>query len=175
MTKQTHWRKILNTDYLGGFDLADDQGKFNDIVVTIKDVKRETVKDQNGKEDVCLVAHFKESVKPMILNVTNSKTITKLLKTPYIERWAGNRIQIGTEKVKAFGEIHDALRVRNYPPKETAKTSDPIVPCVECGEKIRAGSGATVQQVINGTEKTYGVKLCLECAGRRKAKDATEQ
>lgn len=168
MSKQTHWRKILNTEYLGGFDLDDGQGKFEDIVVTIKDVKRETVKDQNGKDDTCLVLHFNEPVKPMILNVTNSKTITKLTKTPYIEKWIGSRIQIGTEKVKAFGETHDALRIRKFPPKTTAKPSDPIVPCSDCGDTIRAGSGATVQQVIDGTEKTYGAKLCLDCAGRRK-------
>ena len=41
----------------------------------------------------------------MILNVTNCKTISKLLKTPYIERWAGHRIQIYVDpKVKFKGE-----------------------------------------------------------------------
>ena len=166
---KTHWRKILTTAYLGGFDLEDGNGKFDEITVTIKSVGPETIKDQNGKDETCLVLHFIEQVKPMILNVTNSKTIEKLLKTPHIEDWAGKRIQIGTEKVRAFGDIHDALRVRKFPPKSDAKPPAPIISCVDCGETIKAAGGATVEQIITGTEKTYGVKLCMNCAGKRKA------
>ena len=55
-----HWRKILTTAYLGGFDLDDGQGKFEEIAVTIKNATQEAVKDQNGKDETCLVLHFSE-------------------------------------------------------------------------------------------------------------------
>jgi FKBP-type peptidyl-prolyl cis-trans isomerase 2 len=47
----------------------------------------------------------------MIMNSTNLKTISKTLESPYIEEWIGKKIEVAVEKVKAFGEIHDALRV----------------------------------------------------------------
>jgi hypothetical protein len=45
------------------------------------------------------------------MNSTNLKTIHKTLGTPFIEDWVGKKIELSVEKVKAFGEIHDALRV----------------------------------------------------------------
>ena len=51
-----------------------------------------------------------------MLNSTNAKMLTKLLKSPYIEKWAGQKIELYSSKVKAFGEEMDALRVRNIAP-----------------------------------------------------------
>ena len=49
----------------------------------------------------------------MLLNSTNAKKIKILARTPYIEEWTGQRIQIYVQEgVKAFGELHDALRIR---------------------------------------------------------------
>jgi len=53
----------------------------------------------------------------MILNKTNCKTISKIYKCPYIEQWKNKKIQIFIDKVKAFGEVHDALRIRPFEPK----------------------------------------------------------
>lgn len=45
------------------------------------------------------------------MNSTNLKTIHKSLGSPFIEDWVGKKIEVSIEQVKAFGEIHDALRV----------------------------------------------------------------
>jgi hypothetical protein len=49
----------------------------------------------------------------MILNKTNCKIITKVLDTPYIDNWVGKSIVIYAAKVKAFGDMVEALRVKN--------------------------------------------------------------
>ena len=109
MTQKTHWRKLVNTPYLGSHDIED---KNPEPVLTIKTVAREMVTGDGGKKEECTVAHFAEPVKPMILNRTNCKTITSMYKTPYIEEWAGKKIQIFVAQVKVAGEVMDALRVK---------------------------------------------------------------
>ena len=111
---KTHWKKLENPDYLGSYALQ--PGK--DLIVQIKTVGQEEVYNPtSSKKDVCTVAHFTDnSVKPMILNVTNCKTITKLYDTPYIEDWSGKYIAVYIAKVKAFGETAEALRIRTKVP-----------------------------------------------------------
>ena len=107
---KTHFKKLKNPDYLGSWDLADENGNFKDKVFTISGVKKEMVHDGRGGQDECVTVSFHES-KPMIMNATNLKTISKTLDTPYIEEWIDKKIQITVQKVKAFGDVHDALRV----------------------------------------------------------------
>jgi cobalamin biosynthesis protein CbiG len=109
---KTHWKKEFNYDYMGSYSLPD--GK--DVVLTIKETKKEKVTGQNGKKEDCFVCYFKESDKPMILNRTNCKTIERLYKAPYIEDWIGLRVQLGVDTVNAFGEVVEALRIRNIKP-----------------------------------------------------------
>ena len=53
----------------------------------------------------------------MILNATACKQISKFSGSYYIENWAGVNIQVYVQDgVKAFGEVTDALRIRNQPP-----------------------------------------------------------
>ena len=47
----------------------------------------------------------------MILNATNIKMLCGILGSPFIEDWYGRKIELTVSKVKAFGEIHDALRI----------------------------------------------------------------
>jgi len=114
---KTHWKKEFNYDYMGSYSLPD--GK--DVVLTIKETRKEQVIGTNGKKEECFVCYFKESDKPMILNRTNCKTIAKIHGTPFIEEWPGKRIQLGIDLVSAFGEQVEALRIRNIKPA-------PVVP-----------------------------------------------
>jgi hypothetical protein len=107
-TKVTHWKKLTNPNYIGAYDLQPNQ----EVKITIKSVGQEMVKGADGKEEQCVVARLEGTVKPFILNKTNMKIITKVLETPYIEQWAGKSIIIYSAKVKAFGEMVDALRVK---------------------------------------------------------------
>lgn len=117
--KLTHWKQLKNPDYIGAYALQPGE----EIILTIKSCGLEQVVGTDGKKQDCLVVHFMEPVKPMILNNTNAKTISKVHQTPYMEQWTGKKIQIYARRVRAFGEDVDALRVRDFAPK--AVTVDP--------------------------------------------------
>ena len=110
--EKTHWKREFNYDYMGSYSLPD--GK--DVILTIKETRKEKVTGTAGKKEDCFVCYFQESDKPMILNRTNCKTIEKIYKSPFIEDWPGLRIQLGIDTVSAFGESVEALRIRNVKP-----------------------------------------------------------
>ena len=155
---ETHWKKLINPDYLGAYSL--DPGK--DMILTIRQVRKEMITGADGKKEECIVCYWEEDQKPMILNVTNCKTISKLLQTPYIERWAGHRVQIGAEMVSAFGEKVEALRIRKRLPEEVK------IACEECGQFIQPAFNMTAGQLAAYTKKKYGKTLCAECAKAKK-------
>lgn len=107
---KTHFKKLRNPDYLGSWDLADDAGNFRNKIVTISKIDKKMVHDGKGGQEECVTVSFQEC-KPMIMNSTNLKTIWKSLDTPFIEDWESKKIELTVQKVKAFGEVHDALRV----------------------------------------------------------------
>ena len=154
----THWKKLTNPDYLGSYSF--DDGK--DKVLTIKSVANEEITGTEGKREICLVMRFAEPEKPLILNRTNAKTITKVLESPYIEEWTGKRIQLYVRKgVKAFGEIVDAVRIREYLPK-----TEPT--CTTCGRIITGTKTRNGAQIASSTKEKFGVELCILCATARK-------
>ncbi len=107
----TNINKLRNPNYLGGWDLQDASGKTVDIIVTIKEVKQEETFNQKSQTmEPVLTVYFQE-VKPIILNATNRKTLCKVTETEYIELMVGKRIQLTTKKIRAFGEMHDAIRI----------------------------------------------------------------
>jgi hypothetical protein len=112
--KQTHWKKVFNSDYLGSCDLED--GK--DLKAIIKTVTVRKVKNTDGKEQERNVATFTDAkIKPMILNVTNCKTIKKFAGSPYINDWTNIAVQIYIkDDIKAFGDVTEGLRIRETQP-----------------------------------------------------------
>lgn len=159
----THWKKLTNPDYLGSYALLPGE----EIIATIKSISNEEVTGADGKKEICSVVHFSEKIKPMILNATNFKTIAKLFKTPYIEQWIGRKIQIYTEKVKAFGDIWDALRIRPFLPVEKNLV------CADCGAQIEGYEKVSAEVVAKHTLSKYGKMLCPACA--QKAADEASQ
>jgi hypothetical protein len=152
---KTHWKKYNNPDYMGAYAFQPGEEK----TLTIDKVTRETVHNpSNNSKEECTVAHFKEDEKPLILNVTNCKAITKVWGTPYIEDWAGRKIILKVKKISAFGEMVDAVRVSNERPQE-----EKII-CETCGREITAAAGRTPQVIANTTKTKYGKILCIECA-----------
>lgn len=159
----THYKMLMDTNYLGAYSLEDGR----DIILTIREVRKEAVVGADGKKEDCIVCYWKEQEKPMILNATNCKAITKLVGSPYIEKWAGHRIQIGSERVRAFGDVVDALRVRTFKPTETKQA----VKCEACGSEISGAGGMTADQVAAYTAKKYGKRLCADCAKKEAGKE----
>ncbi|MEG0889904.1 MAG: hypothetical protein RSH25_15675 [Bacteroides sp.] len=124
----THWKTQFNYKWLGAYCLPD--GK--DIILTIKEMKREEVAGTSGKKELLLVAYFHEAVKPMVVNKTNCKALEKLFKTPIIEDWSGKQMQVGASRVDAFGDKVDALRVRPFLPK----VGEDVRPTIETGSAV---------------------------------------
>ena len=153
----THWKALTNPDYLGAYSLNPGE----DLVATIKQVTQADVIGTGGKKELKTVVMFEENIKPMVLNRTNSKTITKLFKTPYIEQWKGKKIQIYIEhNIQAFGEVVDGIRVRPFLPKE----DKPVCSC--CNKEIQAFGSRSPQAIANYTQQKYGKVLCSECASK---------
>jgi len=155
---RTHWKKLTNPNYIGTYSLPEGQ----DMVLTIKDVKQEMVVGADGKQEQCVTCYFKEEAKPMIMNKTNLKMIAKLLGSDYIQDWPGHKIQIGSEKVRAFGTTTEALRVREKLPAEKK------IKCEACGEIIIGAFGMDAEELAAYTKKSYGKELCSKCAQKMK-------
>ena len=159
----THWKKLDNPDYIGAYAFQPGEKK----IVTIDRTRREMVNGPDGKREECTVVHFREKEKPLILNATNGKMISKLAGSPYVEEWAGLRIVLGVEKVKAFGDVVDAVRVKNEHPAEETKA--PALPvCADCGSVIEASGEWSAPQIAASTKKRFGAVLCMTCGNKRK-------
>jgi hypothetical protein len=122
----TPWKKLMNKNYLGSWDL--EEGK--DTILTIRHAYNDDVMNPQSGKEKCLLIDFEEpNFKPMILNNTNCKAIEKATDSKYIEDWAGKRIALFVVSISAFGEVTDAIRVRPTAPREPK-----VIPCEECGK-----------------------------------------
>lgn len=151
------YRKFMDKNYLGSWDVPDGE----DLVLTIDKAARDDVKNERGSEKK-LTLHFVEDYKPMILNATNSKALSEAVGSTKVEDWSGKRVGIYTTKVTAFGGTTDALRIRNYPPRETKAF------CDNCGCEIEAHGSYSVNKIVTMSKAKYGQALCWECAQARK-------
>jgi hypothetical protein len=168
MTSQKiHWKKLYNPDYLGAYSL--EPGK--DMVLTIKTVSVEMVTGTDGKKEENMVIRFEEKgAKPMVLNSTNAKTIEKIYKTPYIDEWSGKKIQLFADKVKAFGEVVEALRIRPTIPREAKIDTK----CSDCKGDIQVFGQMSAEQMALYTTKKYNKPLCSECATKINSEKAVD-
>lgn len=152
-----------NPNYLGAWDL--EELPHHEVTLTIGKIVDEKVVAA-GQSELCTVCHFVEKGwKPMILNVTNKKTLCKLYKTTDTEKLVGKAVAIGIEQVKAFGDIHDALRIRKRIPNP-----ENAVKCADCGSDIQGAMGKGADYIAAYTKKKFGVCLCFDCGQKRAAK-----
>ena len=151
-----------NPNYLGSWDLEDLPNR--ELTLTIAKIVDENIVSARGDER-CTVCYWAEKgYKPMVLNVTNKKTICKLYKTKETEKLAGKPVVIGIEQVKAFGDVHDALRIRKRIPKIEA-----LEKCADCGNDVQGAMGKSAEYIVAYTKKQFGgTCLCFDCAMKRK-------
>lgn len=160
MANYVRYQEYFKT-FLGGWSFAD-----GDKVLTISKVSEEEFRDaESGGTKKGLVVHFKEEELGMVLNVTNATTIAEVTGTDIMQEWVGKKISVGTSKVKAFGQVHDAIRVRNVKPDEE------LLICEECGGVITAAAGKQPSELVEISKRNTGRVLCLACM--KKAKEAT--
>jgi hypothetical protein len=146
---KTHWKTASDSPYLGSWDLPD----YKDLTLTIDNVKTEMSKGLK-ENDIFNIITFKEpGFKRMLLNSTNCKTIRKLTKSPYLEDWGGTRITLFVTQVNAFGDMHDALRIRPVTKLEVKPEMNPShKKWVEIQKKVQ-DEGVTLEQI----QKHYSI------------------
>lgn len=106
-----HWKAgLAKSSYLGSWDLP----SFENIQLTIKEVKKHMTSGLKDNEIANIIYWIEKGYKPMILNATNAKMLRALTGSPFINDWAGHKIELRVEKdIKAFGGVHDGLRIVN--------------------------------------------------------------
>lgn len=111
-SKTTHWKNLFpsKTLLLGSHNLNEGE----ELVATIQSVEIQEIVSTSGQKERVPVVRF-TNAPPMVLNITNSRTIASLYGERYDE-WPGKSIQIFATKVKAFGVEQMALRIRETIP-----------------------------------------------------------
>ena len=149
-----------NPNYLGSWDLEELPNQEATLIIA-RIIDEDVV--TNGSKERCTVCYWTDATfKPMILNVTNKKMIAKLYHTKDTEKLVGKAVVVGVEKVKAFGDTHDALRIR----KRIPKVAEPIK-CEDCGCIIQASGNMSAEAIIARTKQRYKACLCFSCATAR--------
>lgn len=114
MTDQnkTHYRKVFKSDHLGQADLEDFIESGSNLVFTIHHVSQEIGAKVAGKKINANIAYFVESIKPLVLNATNSATMKKLTGSSFLEDWSNVPVQLFINPdVKMKGEIVGGVRI----------------------------------------------------------------
>lgn len=112
MNEKTHFKKAFKSPYLSSADVVDG------INLTISCVKLEADKTKKTR-DLFNTAYFVEKeirrgepLKPMILNVTNSKQLRRITNSPFIDDWVNVPVYIYVDNQVKFGrETTEGLRV----------------------------------------------------------------
>lgn len=158
METKTHFKKLRNHNYIGSWDLVNQDGSYTDKVVTIAGVKKEMVHDGKGGQSECMTVAFKEC-KPMVCNSTNAKQIAKVTGSDFIEEWTGKQIILTVAKVKAFGDMHDAIRVSNKP--VVKPTLELNTPTFDKAKKAIDTKSVTIEQIKAKYNLTAEVEAAL--------------
>ena len=125
----THWRNLFESKsmLLGSHNLNEGE----ELVCAISSTSIEVIKNKNGKDERVPVLQF-TNAPPMVLNITNTKMIASLYGDLY-DAWVGKSIQVYATKVKAFGAVTMALRVRPVIPANSQDLQQYVTQLNQCG------------------------------------------
>jgi hypothetical protein len=94
--------------YLRAADLGDDA-----VVVTIDRITNERLKNQQGVEESRPAIHFHEFPnKPLVLNKTNAKKISQLLKSTDTDDWEHQQVQLYATETQFGADTVACIRVK---------------------------------------------------------------
>lgn len=118
----SHWRNLIEKDYLGSWDILGEDGKSRDIVVEIAKVESRSLKTREnpkGKRKAVIV--FKDTTKPMVANTTNCETLERMY-GPDVRAWVGQKITLYVARVRnpKGGDPIPGIRVKSKKPDAAA-------------------------------------------------------
>jgi len=128
MKAKNHWRKVFDSPYLSSADVVEP------VILTIREMRVEGDQTKKRKDQMFNTCYFAEpeirpgeKLKPMIMNVTNSKVLMEHTRSPWIEDWVGTRIEVYVQHGVKFGnDAVDGLRIRIAPEKEWLTPDHPL-------------------------------------------------
>lgn len=120
---KTHYRKVFKSDHLGVADLEDFIEEKRSLIFTISQVKQEFNISVAGRKGNHNIAYFKESIKPLVLNATNSKIVKSFNDgSPFVEDWGNTLVELYIDSnVKMNGEVVGGVRIRQKQPSTKQK------------------------------------------------------
>lgn len=172
--EKTHFRKAFDSPYLSSADIVEA------TVLTVRCVKLEPDKTKKTK-DLFNTAYFVEKeirpgekLKPMILNATNSKTLSKLTGKPFIDDWNNVSVTVYVDHNVKFGkEVMEGLRISPMAPARRTLTPDMAAKWEQAkGAYKRDGNLTAVLSRVDMTEE-HQRQLMQECDGTQ-AEEAQE-
>jgi len=116
---KTSYRKAYKSDHLGAVDLDEFVENGSNLVFTIARTEQLHNARIAGKiVDICNVAHFKEPIKPMVVNAGNGKIISKFAGSIFVEEWVNIPIQLYVKRDVRLGkEIVGGIRIKTTQPR----------------------------------------------------------
>ncbi|MBL4574463.1 MAG: hypothetical protein JKY86_15520 [Gammaproteobacteria bacterium] len=129
---KTHFRKVFKSDHLGQADLEDFNEEGSRLIFTISHVNQENDVAVAGRKGNFNIAYFKEKIKPLVLNATNSKVMKGLCGgSPFVEDWQNVLVQLYIDpSVKMKGEMVGGVRIRTKTPVVTKPVLTPDEPAM---------------------------------------------
>lgn len=143
---KTHYRKVFKSDHLGTADLEDFIEEGKSLVFTISHVKQEINVSVAGRKGNHNIAYFKENIKPLVLNATNSKQVKAFAGgSPFVEDWKNIPIELYIDaSVKMKGEVVGGVRIRPAQPRAKQKPA-----FTEANFEKAWSAGATIEAIKN--------------------------
>lgn len=147
--QKNHYRKVFKSDHLGVADLEDLQEQGKRFIFTIKEVKQEYNVSVAGRKGNHNIAYFKESIKPLVLNATNSKVLKRFANgSPFVEDWRNMLVELYIDTtVKMKGEIVGGVRILPTQPVLTKPTLNEKHPKWNDAKNAVKNGGATIESI----------------------------
>lgn len=127
---KTHYRKVFKSDHLGVADLEEFIEDGLSLIFTISHVNQHLLITDNNNSGVMVagrriganIAHFKEKIKPLVLNAVNSKQVSIFAKSKFVEDWNNITIELFADpNVKMKGQLVGGVRIRKIQPTKKTK------------------------------------------------------
>ena len=167
MSEKTHYRKVFKSDHLGVADLEDLIEANKPLIFTITHVKQEYGVMVAGKKGDYNIAYFKEKIKPLVLNATNSKVMKKFSGSAFVEDWNDITIQLYIDpSAKLMGEVVGGVRI--HPERPVAEKKE-LVPA----NKV-PWENAISAYIRDGNFHAIEKRMTISDENKKKIKQAAE-